>query len=62
MIVMQVGAQSSQMKMEWVGGFSWMSYDEETNSLDADAFTKDGLVEQISMTWDRSDYLWYTTK
>ncbi|XP_008793242.1 beta-galactosidase [Phoenix dactylifera] len=57
----RVGAQSSQMKMERVGGFSWNSYNEDTNSLDADAFTKDGLVEQISMTWDRSDYLWYTT-
>nr|XP_010910613.2 beta-galactosidase [Elaeis guineensis] len=57
----RVGAQSSQMKMELVGGFSWESYNEDINSLDSDAFTKDGLVEQISMTWDRSDYLWYTT-
>ncbi|XP_008805774.2 beta-galactosidase-like isoform X3 [Phoenix dactylifera] len=57
----RVGAQSSHMKMERVGGFSWKSYNEEINSLDADAFTKDGLIEQISITWDRSDYLWYTT-
>ncbi|KAG1335411.1 Beta-galactosidase [Cocos nucifera] len=53
----RVGAQSSHMKMEPVGGFSWESYNEDINSLDADAFTKDGLIEQISMTWDRSDYL-----
>ena len=61
MVIVQVGAQSSQMKMELVAGFSWESYNEDINSLDSDAFTKDGLLEQISMTWDRSDYLWYTT-
>ncbi|CAN6216503.1 unnamed protein product [Urochloa humidicola] len=44
-----------------IGGLSWQSYGEATNSLDNRAFTKDGLVEQLSMTWDKSDYLWYTT-
>ncbi|KAF8652109.1 hypothetical protein HU200_063059 [Digitaria exilis] len=44
-----------------IGGFSWQSYSEATNALDDRAFTKDGLVEQLSMTWDKSDYLWYTT-
>ncbi|KAH7657472.1 Beta-galactosidase protein [Dioscorea alata] len=57
----KVGAQTSQMKMSWVGKFSWQSYNEDTNSLDDSSFTKDGLYEQISMTWDKSDYLWYTT-
>ncbi|KAG2606757.1 hypothetical protein PVAP13_4NG215610 [Panicum virgatum] len=42
-------------------GLSWRSYSEATNALDDRAFTKDGLVEQLSMTWDKSDYLWYTT-
>ena len=42
-------------------GLSWRSYGEATNALDDRAFTKDGLVEQLSMTWDKSDYLWYTT-
>jgi hypothetical protein len=42
--------------------FAWQSYNEDTNSLDDSAFTKDGLVEQLSMTWDKSDYLWYTTQ
>nr|CAB3468249.1 unnamed protein product [Digitaria exilis] len=32
------------------GGFSWQSYSEATNALDDRAFTKDGLVEQLSMT------------
>ncbi|XP_064993790.1 beta-galactosidase-like [Musa acuminata AAA Group] len=57
----RVGAQTSQVKMSPVGKFSWTSFSEETNSLDDNSFTKNGLVEQISMTWDRTDYLWYTT-
>ncbi|OAY82569.1 beta-galactosidase-like [Ananas comosus] len=48
-------------KMNPVGGFSWESYNEETNALDDSSFTKNGLYEQISLTWDKSDYLWYTT-
>ncbi|KQJ94047.1 beta-galactosidase 4 isoform X2 [Brachypodium distachyon] len=48
-------------KMHPVVRFTWQSYSEDTNSLDDSAFTKDGLVEQLSMTWDKSDYLWYTT-
>ncbi|TVU33106.1 hypothetical protein EJB05_24891, partial [Eragrostis curvula] len=48
-------------KMNPVLRFAWQSYSEDTNSLDDSAFTKDGLVEQLSMTWDKSDYLWYTT-
>uniref|UniRef100_A0ACD5ZFR6 Uncharacterized protein n=1 Tax=Avena sativa TaxID=4498 RepID=A0ACD5ZFR6_AVESA len=48
-------------KMHPVVRFAWQSYSEDTNSLDDSAFTKDGLVEQLSMTWDKSDYLWYTT-
>ncbi|KAL0925257.1 hypothetical protein M5K25_003576 [Dendrobium thyrsiflorum] len=57
----RVGAQTSLVKMSWVGSFSWQSYNEETNSLDDSSFTKNGLYEQISLTWDKSDYLWYTT-
>ncbi|KAF3333442.1 beta-galactosidase 9 [Carex littledalei] len=48
-------------KMTPVGKFSWTSYGENTNSLDDNSFTKDGLYEQLSQTWDKSDYLWYTT-
>jgi hypothetical protein len=42
-------------------GFSLWSYSKATNSLDDRTFTKDDLVEQLSMTWDKSDYLWYST-
>ncbi|PKA63661.1 Beta-galactosidase [Apostasia shenzhenica] len=53
----RVGAQTSRMKMTWAGSFSWQSYSEETNSLDDSSFAKNGLYEQISQTWDKSDYL-----
>ncbi|CAN6360820.1 unnamed protein product [Urochloa humidicola] len=42
--------------------FAWKSYTIDTNSLDDSTFTKDGLVEQLSLIWDKSDYLWYTTQ
>ncbi|EES06516.1 beta-galactosidase 4 isoform X2 [Sorghum bicolor] len=48
-------------KMNPVLHFAWQSYSEDTNSLDDSAFTRNGLVEQLSLTWDKSDYLWYTT-
>jgi hypothetical protein len=38
-------------------GFSLRSYSKATNSLDDRTFTKDDLVEQLSMTWDKSEYL-----
>ncbi|XP_020585039.1 beta-galactosidase-like isoform X2 [Phalaenopsis equestris] len=57
----KVGAQTSLVSMQAVESFSWKSYGEETNSLDDSSFTKNGLYEQISQTWDKSDYLWYTT-
>ncbi|KAK3438941.1 hypothetical protein EUGRSUZ_C03897 [Eucalyptus grandis] len=58
----RVNASSSQNKMVPVGGFSWQSYVEETvSAFGSDTFTKDGLLEQISLTRDASDYLWYTT-
>ncbi|KAG8075440.1 hypothetical protein GUJ93_ZPchr0006g45255 [Zizania palustris] len=56
-----VTSPSAPAKMNPVGGFTWQSYSESTNLLDECAFTKDGLVEQLSTTWDKSDYLWYTT-
>jgi hypothetical protein len=59
---LQVGNQISQMKMEWVGGLMWQSYNEEINSLsEEESFTTVGLLEQINMTRDNTDYLWYTT-
>lgn len=60
-IMIQVVAPTIQHRMAWVGKFSWKSFSEQTNSLDDESFVKNGLVEQLSQTWDKSDYLWYTT-
>ncbi|PQM40159.1 beta-galactosidase isoform X1 [Prunus yedoensis var. nudiflora] len=59
----RLGAQSSQMKMTPVNNaLSWQSFTEETaSSYDPDTFTLDGLRDQINMTWDSTDYLWYMT-
>ncbi|KAI6679621.1 hypothetical protein NL676_033502 [Syzygium grande] len=58
----RVSVPSSQTKMVPVGGFSWQSYIEETVSAFGEGtFSKDGLLEQIGLTRDASDYLWYTT-
>ncbi|WOK98608.1 beta-galactosidase 2 isoform X1 [Canna indica] len=56
-----VGVQTSQVKMDSIGGFTWVSYNEESHSIDEETFTTDGLMEQINMTRDSTDYLWYTT-
>ncbi|XP_010483173.1 PREDICTED: beta-galactosidase 4 [Camelina sativa] len=43
-------------------GFSWGSYNEAAPSAnEAGTFARNGLVEQLSMTWDKSDYFWYLT-
>ncbi|KAJ6797027.1 beta-galactosidase 2-like [Iris pallida] len=57
----RVGVQTTQMKMEPVGGFSWVSYNDDTNSYDDDSFTTSGLLEQVNVTRDTTDYLWYRT-
>lgn len=59
----KVGAQSAQMKMTPVReGFSWQSYNEETESYEDTSFTTVGLLEQINTTRDVTDYLWYSTE
>ncbi|PSS20808.1 Beta-galactosidase [Actinidia chinensis var. chinensis] len=60
----RISSQSSQMKMEPLstGAFSWQSYNEETVSADdSDTLSMDGLWEQVNVTRDASDYLWYLT-
>ena len=43
-----------------ISSFGWLSYKEEPASAYAkDTTTKAGLVEQVSITWDTTDYLWY---
>ncbi|KAG6767877.1 hypothetical protein POTOM_026766 [Populus tomentosa] len=58
-----VGVQTSQMEMLPTNGiFSWESYNEDISSLDdSSTFTTAGLLEQINVTRDASDYLWYMT-
>ncbi|KAG9151014.1 hypothetical protein Leryth_003135 [Lithospermum erythrorhizon] len=58
----RINAQSAQMKMTSVSqGFSWQTYNDETESYQDDGFTVSGLLEQINTTRDASDYLWYST-
>lgn len=43
--------------------FSWESYFEDISSVDdSSTFTTQGLLEQINVTRDASDYLWYITR
>lgn len=43
--------------------FTWESYDEDISSLvDSSTITAPGLLEQINVTRDTSDYLWYITR
>ncbi|KAJ4714293.1 Beta-galactosidase [Melia azedarach] len=60
----KVGVQTSQMEMLPANAemFSWESYFEDISSLDdSSTFTTQGLLEQINVTRDASDYLWYIT-
>lgn len=58
----RLGAQSSLKQMTPVSTFSWQSYIEESaSSSDDKTFTTDGLWEQLNVTRDASDYLWYMT-
>ncbi|KAK3026534.1 hypothetical protein RJ639_041831, partial [Escallonia herrerae] len=60
----KVGVQSSQMEMLPSNAemFSWETYNEDLSSIDdSSTFTTFGLLEQINVTRDASDYLWYIT-
>lgn len=42
---------------------SWETFNEDIASSDNDArITVGGLLEQLNVTRDASDYLWYTTR
>ncbi|RIA05641.1 hypothetical protein BRARA_K00159 [Brassica rapa] len=60
---LQVRTPSIHMKMVPTNTkLSWGSYNEEIpspNDNDNGTFSQDGLVEQISLTRDKTDYLWY---
>lgn len=60
----KVGVQTSKMQMLASSNeqFMWERYDEEIFSLaDNSLITTTGLLEQINVTRDTSDYLWYIT-
>lgn len=58
----RVSAPRYHAKMLPVSGFSWQSYIDETPSADDDStFSGSGLYEQLNVTRDNSDYLWYMT-
>ncbi|GAA0153644.1 galactosidase [Lithospermum erythrorhizon] len=60
----KVGVQTSLIGMlpTNVKLFSWEIFNEDLSSLyDRSTFTVPGLLEQVNVTRDTSDYLWYTT-
>ncbi|KAF6144115.1 hypothetical protein GIB67_004788 [Kingdonia uniflora] len=60
----KVGVQTSHMQMlpSNLELLSWETYDEDISSLDDHKMiTSVGLLEQINVTRDTSDYLWYMT-
>ncbi|CAN1813980.1 Beta-galactosidase 3 [Linum perenne] len=59
-----VGVQTSKMEMLPTNAeiLSWESYNEDVSSLsDGSTLSASGLLEQINVTRDTSDYLWYIT-
>lgn len=58
----RVSAPKYHAKMTPVSSFSWQSYIDETPTADDDStFSASGLYEQLNVTRDYSDYLWYMT-
>ncbi|XP_010667155.1 putative beta-galactosidase [Beta vulgaris subsp. vulgaris] len=58
----RMSAPSYHAKMTPISRFSWQSYlDETPSNADDRSFSGTGLYEQLNVTRDNSDYLWYTT-
>ncbi|XP_057430749.1 beta-galactosidase-like [Lotus japonicus] len=59
----RVGVKSWEKKMTPVNSaFDWLSYNEQpASSSERDSFTAYELREQVNVTWDSTDYLWYMT-
>ena len=52
-----------QMWADGAASMMWERYDEEVDSLAAaPLLTTTGLLEQLNVTRDSSDYLWYITR
>ena len=63
--LLQVGVQTSQMQMLPTNSelLSWETFNEDISSADDDStITVVGLLEQLNVTRDTSDYLWYSTR
>lgn len=64
-LYVQVGVQTSKMEMLPTNSemLSWESYNEDISALDDSSSIRSlGLLEQINVTRDTSDYLWYITR
>ena len=62
---LHIGVQTLKMEMLPPNAelFSWESYNEDVSSIDdRSTFIAPGLLEQINVTRDTSDYLWYITR
>jgi hypothetical protein len=61
---MQIGAKSFHRRMTPTDiTFDWQSYNEEpAYSSEDDSIIAKALWEQINVTRDSSDYLWYLTE
>ncbi|XP_058756150.1 beta-galactosidase-like [Vicia villosa] len=58
----KVGIQSPMKMISTNSAFSWQSYNEEPSySTVKDTFTAYALREQVNVTRDSTDYLWYMT-
>lgn len=58
----KVNYPSSNVKFTPVARLNWQSYTEQTPTADdSDTIARNGLWEQIYLTRDSSDYLWYLT-
>lgn len=60
-----MGEQTSHMEMVPTSTkiLPWESYNEDVSALDyGSTITALGLLEQINMTRDTTDYLWYKTR
>lgn len=63
-MLIKVGVHIARTQMlPTVSKLSWETYNEDTFSLGGSSrMTFSGLLEQINVTRDTSDYLWYTTR
>ncbi|XP_047314853.1 beta-galactosidase 3-like [Impatiens glandulifera] len=60
----KVGVQTSTMEMQPSSSelYSWETFKEDLSAMDdSSTFSSFGLLEQINVTRDTSDYLWYKT-